>query len=404
MTEKQPVKRNALMRMVCALALILFASCDQSPLFYQISQEVEPKEPRIKGVPSNFAVFQNGLYVASSSLHRYAKNAAGSAVWDTIPKPSGRIYALAATDTFLYALTLDENEVSGLYKLGVGQTDWSGKIPIEEGDGTAFSSLQSIYAAGNTLFAGGWNGIATSALNATNYAIFYENNDKLKLIKANTGLLSGAVQPTPASTDYYLSTAGAGIYYLSGLTAALTGPLQNAAGGSESEIVGIINVGADIIAVTRNGIILKINNTTDFTAYPTGQRMTGAMTLWRNAAGEQLLLLGIQPGNGSTSTIYGYRERKIDGGNLDLNLNSEGKLDLQVPGDGAPSTVDNKDRYANTIGPHPVNHLIQAHIGIDPEMTLFAGLQGTGKSTNEIDSGVWSYRNRNGDWQWNAEE
>lgn len=393
------------MRMVCALALILFASCDQSPLFYQISQEVEPKEPRIKGVPSNFAVFQNGLYVASSSLHRYAKNAAGSAVWDegTIPQPPGRIYALAATNTSLYALTLDESEVSGLYKLGAGQTAWSGKIPIEEGDGTAFSSLQSIYAAGNTLFAGGWNKTATSALNAANYAIFYEDNDKLKLIKANTGLLSGAVPST--STDYYLSTAGAGIYYLSGLTAALTGPLQNAAGGSESEIVGIINVGADIIAVTRNGIILKINNTTNFTAYPTGQRMTGAMTLWRNAAGEQLLLLGIQPGNGSTSTIYGYRERKIDAsGNLDLTLNSEGKLALQVPGDGAPTTVNNKDRYANTIGSHPVNHLIQAPIGIDPEMTLFAGLQGTGKSTNEIDSGVWSYRLRNGDLQWNAEE
>jgi hypothetical protein len=37
-------------------------------------------------------------------------------------------------------------------------------------------------------------------------------------------------------------------------------------------------------------------------------------------------------------------------------------------------------------------------------MVLFAAVQGTGSTTNDIDSGVWSYRERDGKWQWNAEE
>jgi hypothetical protein len=37
-------------------------------------------------------------------------------------------------------------------------------------------------------------------------------------------------------------------------------------------------------------------------------------------------------------------------------------------------------------------------------MTVFAAVQGTGTKTNDIDSGVWSYRSRDGKPQWNAEQ
>ncbi|GHT56563.1 hypothetical protein FACS1894109_05930 [Spirochaetia bacterium] len=408
MMEKRPVKRRAPVYIACFLAILL-ASCDQSPLFYQISQEIEPKEPRIKGVPSNFVEFNGAVYVGSASLHRYAKNAEGKAVWDegSIPQPSGRIYALAAINnadpakSFLYALT-----ESGLYKLGVGQNAWSGKITIEAGDGTAFSSIQTIYAAGNTLFAGGWNGITTSGTNAANYAIFYEDNGVLKLKKANTGLLSGAV--VVPGGRYYLATNGAGIYYLSSLNSAVREQsLQDSNGGSESVIVGIIDSG-DIIAVTRSGNILKVDTASHiYTAYSTGQRMTGAVAKWYQNSSDtapKLLLLGIQPGNGSTSTIYGYREIVLDSDGK-LQLNSDGKLSLRIPGNEALSSVDNRDRYDNTLGTHPVSHLFQAPSAVDSAMTLFAGIQGTGRGVSNSQKalnsgGVWSYRNE----QWNAEE
>jgi len=52
------------------------------------------------------------------------------------------------------------------------------------------------------------------------------------------------------------------------------------------------------------------------------------------------------------------------------------------------------DRYTATIGKHPLNYMYQASDKIDDNMTFFASTQA---------AGLWSYRNRGGGWQWNAE-
>jgi hypothetical protein len=80
---------------------------------------------------------------------------------------------------------------------------------------------------------------------------------------------------------------------------------------------------------------------------------------------------------------------------------------MKTPGTGDyPSSVNigESDRYGETIGSHPVNYLFQVPDYIDPDMVLFAAIQGTGTASDGTDGGVWSYRDREDGWQWNAEE
>jgi hypothetical protein len=383
--------------------ILLLVSCNQDPLFYKIYQEVKPLEPLIKGVPTNFVEFNGGVYVASSSLYRYAKNAEGKAKWNKVSQPDGKIYALAATST-LYALTS-----SGLYKLG--GSEWK-KISIESGDGTKFSSLQTIYGADDTLFVAGWNGKTTVGINNSNFAIFYEANDVLKLVKPDTALLSGAIK---SAGLYYLATNGAGIY-----TAAVPGLLnssQQALAIIDAEnarnkdrfkiIVALVKLNNTVTAITRNGDFLKAD-TTGFSILKDdyNQGLTGAVALWRdkNSADKttpRLLLLGLRAGSGTTT--YGYREIVLnESGDFITDRKIKEPGTVAIAGD--PTSVSNKDRYDETIGSHPVNYLFQAPYDIDPDMTLFAAIQGTGKASEGTDGGVWSYRDRKNGWQWNAEE
>jgi hypothetical protein len=68
---------------------------------------------------------------------------------------------------------------------------------------------------------------------------------------------------------------------------------------------------------------------------------------------------------------------------------------VHEPGIGSVTSASNNERYTSGIGKYPVNFIFQAPKGIDTEMTLFASTQ---------TQGLWSYRERDGEWQWNAEE
>ncbi|GHV61160.1 hypothetical protein AGMMS49587_04570 [Spirochaetia bacterium] len=379
--EKNPVKHISLRGMACFLLLsLLFISCNQDHIFFKISTAVEPREPRIKGVPTNFVRFPpltGDVYVANlSALYRYDGG------WSNPPNPGGEIKALAATNTYLYALTS-----SGLHRFN--GTFWAG-VSITYGSGAAYFSLQSIYGAGDAVFVSGWNR-ADDPNQKDKFAIFYvADSGTAGLAKAGTARLTGAVK---SGTEYYLSTNGAGIYYLSSLTATP----QSVTGGG-SEIMGLIKAGTDVVAVARNGDILRVTTTTATKEASTGQIMTGAIALWKNLDDptQNLLLLGIMPPIGYSGTTYGYREIVLsNSGNL------PGNPTQQKPGTGDFSSIETggEDKYDTTIGSRPVNHLFQA-----PDGTLFAAVQGTGTSRKETNSGVWSYRSRDGEWQWNAEE
>ncbi|MDR1030274.1 MAG: hypothetical protein LBL76_05320, partial [Treponema sp.] len=98
------------------LGVLLFCSCNQDPIFYGISLEVEPVDPRIVGMPSNIVAAAGKVYVASKfneSIHVYEGTG-----WRRISGPGGRIIELATTDTKVYALT-GEPGSSTLYALDV---------------------------------------------------------------------------------------------------------------------------------------------------------------------------------------------------------------------------------------------------------------------------------------------
>jgi hypothetical protein len=382
---------------------LLFGACSQNAIFYNISQEVEIRDPAIKGTPTNIVYWENKLYAANSeSLYCYADPAGrnNNPVWSAVPSPPGQIQGLAATKTALYVLT-----DTGLYiKTGL-EAEWAGAAVDESDEGAGnYPYLQNIYADADAkwLFAGSSNGYPAG--DSANYAILYtdEESKKLRALKTGTGLLSGAAFN---GSVYFVSTY-TGIFTAAETSGApaLTagGPVEN----TSREITGIIRLedgNKTIAAVDRGGALWTV--TADGYTDPNIKitRSTGALALWRtppsdpdnpgqpDGAKPRLLLLGLQGSITSTSQSYvnGYRE---------IALNANGGLDNEVspviPGDG--ESITNRPKYESSLGILIVNHLFQAPYSIDKNMTLFAAVQG--------EQGLWSYRDHgDGDVVWNAE-
>ncbi|MDR1956795.1 MAG: hypothetical protein LBQ30_08085 [Treponema sp.] len=335
---------------------ILLYSCKQYAIFYSISLEVEPVDPKIKGMPTNMVVVGTSLYGASKfsdTIHCYSESR-----WTELtPKPGGQILELAATNTKVYALT-GEPGSSILYSMDTGQSPREWK-PVAS---SSHPNIQSIYGAGDSLFAGAMTGSDT-------FAVLYDKDGTLQALEGDMGLLRGAAFD---GTAYYL--AGTGIYTLTDTT------LSQVSGTAGVSVVGLITVDSTILGVSRDGKLF-FNDSGGFTSVETGATFTGALGLWKKdaaAASHTLLLLGIQ--GGSTSTTHGYREIILKDGKLDTDKS------LHIPGkDPSNSSVSDYDKYNSSLGKHPVVMLRQAQDGI-----LFAGT---------TKNGLWSYRNE----QWNAE-
>jgi hypothetical protein len=388
------------LRSLLLLLLALFAtSCKQDPIFYKISREVEPREGRIKGVPTKMALFEYesgkwGLYVAGSSLHRYAKNKDGEAVWDDgiISLPEGKVFDLAATKNYLYVL-IDPDDPK-LYRLGQSPADWE-RVKFKSGEG---GSLQAIYSETNSegipvtgyLYAGVGQG--------SSYAVFYtdENNTDLNLtrLKEGTSLLSGAAFD---GTKHYFSTNGDGIYLHNS-----DNTVTKISAGTET-VTGMIQIGNTdvyIVALCYDGDIYKVgSSTTKLNSEAIGYHFRGPATVWTETDGSRLLLAAV-----SSTPTHGYREILLDSG--PLATGAAGEILLRHPGDANPTTVDDDDLYDDTIGIKPINSILMVPSSINsgPNPLLFASIQGTGTSEKETDGGLWSYRIRDSKWQWNAEE
>jgi hypothetical protein len=406
------------------LVPLIFSACNQDAIFYAISQEVELREPLIKGTPSNIVVFKGDqyLYVANRfSLYRYEKPAGGEPVWnsDTPPlvQPGGEILGVAATDTVLCVLTGE-----GLKRWDSAALTWE-PVPIDSGetaDQKGYSDLQTVYADSGFLFVGAGNSLPTA--NSDNYAIRYLHEDTatnpptftLKILKSGVHLLSGAVFN---GTNHFVATRGSGIFVFDGSSRTLSGePIPNSGKQDDKKrhIMGMIYLKDSqntVAAVDRSGEILTVTGT-GFTPHKNkiGNYTTGALALWRSPpppdtsfnpgdpgypdeTPPRLLLVGIQGSLTSTTQTYnnGYREIELDeSGSLPADLS------INVPGKSSTPSISNSDKYTTSLGKLPIDYLFQVPYALNPAMPIFASTHGK--------EGLWSYKDHgDGDMTWNAE-
>jgi hypothetical protein len=390
------------------LGALLFAallgSCTQDPIFTMIAREVKPREPRIKGVPTKMAVFDDALYIGGTSLHRYAKNGDGTAVWDekNIPQPPGTIVDLAASQDCLYVLINADS--AALYRWKKGEEEWK-HVPFEHAD---FPRLQTVYGAldsegkplSDYLFVGaGRRNVGSD--DTMDYAVFClagGGGDLIPLL-TETGLLTGAAFD---GGGYYFSTKGDGIYQ--------AGSIPSSASCSriteKINAKGMVLVGNMVLGLSYGGDIFEINGSTaEMLNTNAGPYLRGSAAVWKgdqNDSGSLLLTAVIA--SDSTGPAYGYREIAIKTG--PLAASTPGDIFFLEPGNGtaaAPSTMDDNNRYRDTIEAKPINSIFQVPYDVDSDMPVFASVQGTGTAQDDTDGGLWSLRKRDGILQWNAE-
>jgi hypothetical protein len=358
-------------------AAFAFGACTDS-IYYTISKEVTPVDARIKGGPSNFAVSDNYMYVASGSkLFRYQ-----GGKWDDkkFSQPGGRIKQLASAGGRLYALCYNDDDnptgTTALRRYAGDSSDW---LEIS-GNTDGFNSFQSIYSANDELFIG-------AEKNNELFAILHVKDDKIeKLVETGSrAMLCGAAF---YETVYYLCTEGyvrnddktGGIYFYNAEFDPQ--PIPNSKG---FRFTGIISLKDSVAAIDRSGKLyaVKVQGISDSSA-SLGRESTGALAIWRKGGEPTLLLAG--RGALAEGYTYGYLELDISSGVLSRNFSE--------PGTKSTSTVADKELYISSIGKESITHIFQAPVEVDNNMTLFASTQ---------KNGVWSYKARDGKWQWNAE-
>ncbi|MDR0643696.1 MAG: hypothetical protein LBG05_02110 [Treponema sp.] len=349
-----------------SLTVLMFFSCDQDHIFYKISQEVKPTDPRIMGGPTAIVQLNGTLYCSSRMdmiVHIYENGS-----WST-SSPGGKILELATDSVSLFALTGEPMETTSLKK-------YDGSVWTE----FAHGNFESIAGAGD-----GTDGLIFVATKTTVDA--YDAGG-LKWTKSPGNLLMGAAY---LNSIYYLAIAEKGVFTYDGTNfspsaiSILKEDKEEPSGvvsvSEDKNTVGILAVGNEVVAVTRGGEILRGDLNGFKVALSSGYYLTGGMGLWTDGS-NKLLLIGLQ--GYSTSSGLGYREIVLEGDAL------QEKISLFKPGSHSPSTVSNEDKYDSTIGIHGVTDIAQAQDG-----TLFAA------TTKD---GLWSYRHRDGADVWNAEE
>jgi hypothetical protein len=354
-------------------------SCND-PIFFMVHEETKILEPKIDGSPVNFAVLNDKMYTASGKkIFSYSNNN-----WSKWKDLNGFVIQLAATDNSLYVLYLANNG-GGKIRRYFNNGNSSKDINLSD-------NVQSIYTSGNVLFA--------SVRDKNTYTIYYLDEDIFPISNNMTkiagtdseSMLNGAASD---SSYFYLCTYS-GIFCVlqSSPSSALPDVLEPKAG-----FTGIINLNDNYAAaISKEGKIFEITGADSFefsnTDFSDKHYTTSALAVWfenKNDTAPSLLLVGKKESSYTTTSGYsnGYVEIELDAaGRIKPNAKFED------PGNGL-SSVNSNDRYVSSIGKKPINHIIQTPFNIDDKMTLFA-------STHQ--NGVWSYRERDDGWQWNAED
>ncbi|MDR0474799.1 MAG: hypothetical protein LBH43_14140 [Treponema sp.] len=337
----------------------LIISCGQAALFANISNEDPPIKPGIPGSLTNIVIAKEGpageeepyLYAAGIGSKTIRKYKDGS--WEKINAPGGKAIALASGGEDLYALG-GEIMKPGLYKkkpsaVQSAAAEWD---LIDSGEASGYS-LESIYCAGDMLFAGGRNNVESK------YGIFYiDTAAKLKSISEIP--FDNKETPMPGLNG---AAELGGIYYIAagsyGILEWVSGSASSAGFAEEdakANVTGIMNIAGQIIAVTRGGSVLQLSGG-KFESKASGPSFTGGMCVWEkyDEAGKtwkpELLLLGV---HSSERYNKGYRE---------IALNSTGEPDftspLDLPGRKEISSVSNKNKYDNSLARYSVFSIMQ---------------------------------------------
>jgi len=373
------MKKQLILKIFFTFIILTLVSCSD-PIFKTISQEEKQLEPHVKGSPTNFVEFNSKMYVASgTTLYRYDGTKSGKPSegnWYDIPNvgKNGIIRQLAVTNNVMYVLC-GESGQNVLRKSSNG-TSWS---DVHVNDDIL---VQSVYGVNNQLFIGaGTNNV---------YSIYkYDGSNFEFLIATENRLLNGAASN---GTSYFLIAKDLGSN--TGSTYSYDGINTNSITNlGNTSFMGIISLGSQIVAISRNGFLFYITTNILQTGHKLNSSSsnlfaTGALAIWTAPhTSNKLLLAGRQDGmNFSVNYLQGYQELELDSsGNIISGAS------FRDPGiNPSLSTVNDNASYKTNMEKNPVNHLHQAGDGI-----LFAATQA---------KGVWSYRQRGDRWLWNAEQ
>lgn len=335
---------------VLALSLLLIFSlgaCNQDPIFYDISNEVKPREALIPGTPTKIVEANGKLYVSNrTDLFEFNQSS-----WIRTGKPPGRIVDLASGGSGLYCVTEDS-------RLYAGSADTWTEV---NNPNLAGYTLQSVYGEGSGIFIGA--SIEGSGHNV--YAVFTATGGPV-ISGAGEGFrLRGA-----ASGFFAL---GNGIYPASGGS-----PLSGSTGRDILAMIQLPN--NTIVASTKDGHLLY-GGGSSVAALSTGYKFDRALAVYTGTGGSSLLLVGIY--------TKGYMELDLGSGGAFPG----GRASLKSPGDGVygvNTTVHNYARYNATLGQCA---LISLHQSKAEALPLFASTVGKGLN---------AYQNLDEGWQWNA--
>jgi hypothetical protein len=371
--------------------LLLAAGCNQDSIFDYISGETAPTKAKIKGSPSKIvSVKKDGvekLYLANGRLWEYASAVANSS-WSRVAGPGGYVADVASTSDTLYALTLDNTSARVWERQNDGT--WETVNPPSNG----YGFIQNIFGAGDTLFATG----AQRSGDDYDYTIlYYKKTATMFSVLGNTdgALLAGAGKV--GSTDYYyLAAWGKGIYKAS--VSAGTISLEGSAPFGPTDVAGLLQADSDlIIGISKGGRILFIDasgiDSKDTTLG--GGAYSGALALMKNPEPhddfEKLLLLGTET---RSSYTHGYVELRFK--------NKDTYQGPQHPGQNQPSSIKDNgsikayQQYESSLRRYPVTALwVLEPTTEEKPKVIFAA------TSNQ---GLYSYRSRSGEWQWNREE
>jgi hypothetical protein len=296
--------------------------------------------------------------------------AGGHPHWKRIGHPGGgNIWSVATISTLTGAVSAEL-----LFALYTNGDVWNVTTGAQVSE---LSGIKQIYGAGDYLFAG----------NGSDVVSIDTSNTKVTLM-SGVGTLMGAAK---AGADYYVA-AGNGIYSTTTPGTAITTPTPIS--GSGGAVMGIIGDGTDVAAAYDDSVRF-------FAGVRSGESIpysgfSGAMTIWDD--GTKRLLLGMM--QKSSSFGYGYRE-------TDWPVVPGGGISTPEPGAGAVTVTGSR---FSAIGDHPVYGLYAVNPSYytpppTPPSPLLADANGRPVIfASTVKSGLWSYRTRRGEPQWNGED
>jgi hypothetical protein len=434
---------------VPAIFMFLLGTCTMEPLFYYTHLEYPPIKPIINGAPSKIVTAGNYLYAANrNGLWKYEYPYGGARSWESMGMPSGEshIKTLAAAGTNLYLL----GETGAIHEWN--GTSWS-SVPLKIG------KIQQIHGAGTRLFAGdgknvyeissmssftlfpGPEGLLSGAVydGSSAYYISVSDGDNPGVfqIASSSKLTSerimgivwfdGKLTAVDTSGNIHTDIAGSpdtistGVHFTGALAvkrASVRIIVRNTGTSSQALTTGTYgyNAGGGTFAFTINTAITvpaggrqvfiaqaqgdgkyQVSGASNQSAFTGGPALAASVVYdveENTATCAGILLLGIAAG-GSGTFRCGYRELDLN----DILLHSPGDSGISTAyPSGRPTSIDPSTKNTAAIGNYPVNALM---ILPDSDSGDAAGRPVILASTQQ--NGLWSYRFRRTEPQWNGE-